>query len=580
MLAIALLGLVVGFAAATAIGSSNGLLPSVANRLGLGDVDPVSISLWFAVIAATCLILKSVFSFLLTRKTFSFLASRQALVAGRMSMKLLNQPLLRIYNRTSQANAYALTTGVSSAMLGIIAQAVVVASELALLAVLSIGLFLISPWVSLFTYAFFSIVALLIHRIISKRAGELGVTAAAADVESLTAMQNALRSYREAFVTGRRALYVRRFQEMRWVASTVQADLVLMTQVPKYVFDGALVIGGGLLVLSQSISNSIAQGLATIAVFYIASSRIMPSLMRMQGALIDMKHARGMAESTFELARELDYSAEEPSSNLDNYKGDLEAISRGLSQGYGQAAPGISMKNVSITYPGASSPALRGVSVEIPAGSATAIVGATGAGKSTLADLLLGVIDADEGTIHIGDTFPIDAIKNSPGLIGYVPQDIVVIAGTIRENVTLGLPAELVDDTLVWEALSRAAISDFLKEERKGLDTIVGEHGMRLSGGQRQRLGLARALYSRPKLLILDEATSALDASTESEITGALGKMRGETTQVIIAHRLATVQHCDQVIYLENGVLAAKGTFDEVRRSSADFDRQAQLLGL
>jgi len=164
--------------------------------------------------------------------------------------------------------------------------------------------------------------------------------------------------------------------------------------------------------------------------------------------------------------------------------------------------------------------------------------------------------------------------------MGYVPQEVAVMTGSVRENVALGVGLEAIDDELVWEALNRAQLADFLRERRDGLETLVGEEGMRLSGGQRQRLGIARALYSKPRLLVLDEATSALDADTESLISQTLDALAGQVTTIVIAHRLATVQNCDQVLYLAEGHLLASGTFEQVRRAVPDFDRQAQLLGM
>lgn len=155
-----------------------------------------------------------------------------------------------------------------------------------------------------------------------------------------------------------------------------------------------------------------------------------------------------------------------------------------------------------------------------------------------------------------------------------------MLTGSVRENVALGIPSEDIDNSLVWEALERAHLADFLRSSRDGIDTLVGENGVQLSGGQRQRLGIARALYSRPRLLVLDEATSALDAETERLITETLDSLAGDVTLIVIAHRLATVRHCDQVIYLDKGRITGSGTFTEVRAQVPDFDRQAELLGL
>ena len=157
---------------------------------------------------------------------------------------------------------------------------------------------------------------------------------------------------------------------------------------------------------------------------------------------------------------------------------------------------------------------------------------------------------------------------------------MALIPGDIRRNVALGLADELIDDDLVWDALARARIADFLRASREGLDTSIGERGIRLSGGQRQRLGIARALYSQPRLLVLDEATSALDAETELAIVQTLADLEGEVTTVTVAHRLATVRQATRVLYLQHGSVVSQGSFDEVRGRVPDFDRQASLLGL
>ena len=167
-----------------------------------------------------------------------------------------------------------------------------------------------------------------------------------------------------------------------------------------------------------------------------------------------------------------------------------------------------------------------------------------------------------------------------PGCIGYVPQHVALTNGTVRNNVALGLPSDEIDDESVWAALEDARLADFLVAHRQGLDTPVGEGGVRLSGGQRQRLGLARALYSRPIMLVLDEATSALDAQTEHAIGETLQGVHGRVTTIVIAHRLATLKSSDLILYIDDGGVAGRGTFEELRRTSQAFDQQANLLGL
>jgi ABC-type multidrug transport system fused ATPase/permease subunit len=240
----------------------------------------------------------------------------------------------------------------------------------------------------------------------------------------------------------------------------------------------------------------------------------------------------------------------------------------------------ISIKGVSLTYPNKQSPAIEDVSIVIPAGSSIAFVGPSGAGKTTIIDVLLGVLNPDCGSVLISGLPPLVAVAKWPGAVSYVPQDVVIAAGTVRENVALGYPVEEATDDLVLEALRVAHLDRFALDLPEGINTQVGERGAMISGGQRQRLGIARAMFTRPHLLVLDEATSSLDGETEASISEAIHALRGSTTVVIIAHRLSTVRNVDRVVYLSSGRVLATGTFDEVRLAVPDFDRQAKIMGL
>jgi ABC-type multidrug transport system fused ATPase/permease subunit len=223
---------------------------------------------------------------------------------------------------------------------------------------------------------------------------------------------------------------------------------------------------------------------------------------------------------------------------------------------------------------------LNKISFESDPGSVTALVGPTGAGKTTLIDLVLGIHVSKNKSITISGVDPRDAVSMWPGKIAYAPQDTVVIQGSIKQNVALGFNVEEIDDESVRQAIAIAQLDKFISSLPEGLDTEVGERGARLSGGQKQRLGIARALYTGPKLLILDEATSSLDGETELAISTALQNLGDDVTVIVIAHRLATVRSASQVIYLEEGRILAKGSFEEVRRQIPNFDKQAKLMGL
>ena len=576
LVGVLLLGLV-GALAVTVVQSqpAPGAVTTLADFLGLGDLSGQQLVLVFAASAAVVLLTKSVLSSYLTRRVLIFLANRQALVSARLTKELLSRPLTFIQKRSSQQTAFALIQGASAATIQILGQMVIAATEIALLVVLAVALLILDPLVTIGAIAFFGLVAFILQKAMGGWAARIGTTAALADIASLNAIQEAVSAYREVSVSNRRDFYVNRIGKFRWQAAKVAADQAFIGMLPKYIFEGALVVGGFALagVLFATQDSVVAVG--TLALFLAAASRVMPALLRLQGAVLTLRGAAGTAGPTFELARDLDNPLDIPEEVPDGV-----GIKAALREGHGDFTAEIMLQDVSVTYPGTNTPALQGVSLRIKPGESLALVGKSGAGKSTLADVILGVLDPDQGVAQIDGVLPGEAINRWPGAVSYVPQEVLLANDSIRCNVALGLPESAIDDELVWEALKRAHLDEYLRDQREGLDTQVGEGGLRLSGGQRQRLGVARALYTRPRLLVLDEATSALDAETEAAITDTIHQLEGSVTTVVIAHRLSTVRNVSHMIYLEEGVPVALGCFDEVRKQVPALERQASLLGL
>jgi ATP-binding cassette subfamily B protein len=240
----------------------------------------------------------------------------------------------------------------------------------------------------------------------------------------------------------------------------------------------------------------------------------------------------------------------------------------------------IRLRDVWFRYPSSHDWVLKGVNLTIPVGSRVALVGITGSGKSTIANLMLGLLTPGAGALEL-DGIGVDALELPAwqANCAHVPQAIHLLNGTVLANVAFGEPPEHVDEHAVWEALEAAQLDDLIAQLPEGLQTQVGENGLRLSGGQRQRLALARAFYRRSGFLVLDEATSALDNRTESEVIDALELVGRRCTTLVVAHRLSTVRRCDRIVELENGVLKAYGSFEELQHQSQAFDAMARLEG-
>lgn len=576
LLGILLLGLVAGLTASTFVSGSEPP-PSTGPLGSLQQLAQMPLVL-IAAIAALALMGKTLLSALVSRKMFVFYARVEADISARLASTLLNQPIALVNALSSQQRAYTLTTSVNSAVLGVLGSASVIASEFALILVVSGGLMLVDPLVSVFALAFFGLIGALLYSVVSRWASGLGRRSTRTFVACYEAIQEALLAQREIWVSGRQPIYVRNYHAVRKENALVEASHQMLGLLPKYVFELALIVGAGALVLSQFVGSSDpARSVGILAIFLLAASRLMPSMLRIQTAALTLRTSASQAAPAYELAYEFGDPEDDRLSISEQV---VSRTMQSISDNHDQLTAPVLVQGASYTYPGAHQPALKDITIRVPAGYSTAIVGRSGAGKSTLADLILGVAVPSAGSVEIAGMSPADIARKHPGAIGYVPQEVAILSGTIRSNVALGLPESKQTDELVWEALERAHLIDFLQEARLNLDSKVGEHGFRLSGGQRQRLGVARALFPRPKLLVLDEATSALDAETESLISETVRNLHTSLTTFVIAHRLATVVECDLVIYLDNGEVRAQGTFVEVRELVPDFDAQSRLLGL
>lgn len=518
--------------------------------------------------AVLLLVGRTVLSIIFTRKILLFFSRRGAKISADLTARLLSQQLSFIQTRTMQEILFATTSGVTIVTLQILATAVVLASDISLLVIMSIGLFVLDPSTALGLFLIFSFIGYLLHRILNVRASELGIQNSVLGIRSNERIVEVFSSYRESVVRNRRDFYARDIGRMRLELADNAAEISFMPYISKYVIETAVILGALLVGFVQFVFQDTAHAVATLAIFLAAGSRIAPAVLRIQQSLLTIRGSLGQAQPTLQLLEELG----DKSITINNDDA-INTVHTGFD-------PTIKIESISLTYPGGTKPAISGISLDLPRGASVAIVGPSGGGKTTLIDIILGVLAPDSGTVLVSGLPPLMAAARWPGAISYVPQDVSITSGTVRENVGMGYPLSAVTDKLVMNALALSHLHEFLENLPKGLETQVGERGAKFSGGQRQRLGIARALFTQPQLLVLDEATSSLDGETETNISEAINQMRGSTTIVMIAHRLSTVRSADLVVYLAEGKIVAMGTFEEVRSIVPDFNRQASLMGL
>ncbi len=525
-------------------------------------------ALTLGVLAASILTLKTILSVIFTRKTLFFLSRRGAHISASLIARVFNMPLVLLHKKNTQDLLYSITTGVNLITMGILGNAVTMISDLTLLIVLCAGLFVLDPVIAIGTFLFFGILAFVLYALMQIRARKLGEDAASLSIDSSQRILEVLESYRESVVRGRRFDHASEVIELRRQISEAYAEMQFMPFIGKYVMEASVVIGGLLICGVQFYLEDAKRAIATLAVFLAAGTRIAPAVLRLQQGAIQMRVNIGASKPTITLIDEL---------------ANQEPIQESLGKpsfSWPEFDPTIVINNVSLTYPESRQFAVEGINLSINPGEFIALVGPSGAGKTSLVDLLLGIISPSSGKVTLGGLTPLEVISRWPGSIAYVPQSVSLIEGTIADNIRFGYGRTVEDYTHLQRVLSAARLDQFVEKLAGGVDGVVRERGNNLSGGQKQRIGIARALYTNPKLIVLDESTSALDGQTEFEITESIANLKGKVTLIMIAHRLSTVLSADKIVYMDKGKILAIGAFEEVREQIPDFDKQAKLMGL
>ncbi|WP_203568004.1 ABC transporter ATP-binding protein [Aestuariimicrobium ganziense] len=459
----------------------------------------------------------------------------------------------------ARALGQSVSDGVGRVIGGLASLATQVLSVLVIISLLLVTM----PVPTLVAIVYFAITMLLIDRLLVNPNKSAGLLANQAGARLSKAMLQAVGAFREVKMHRAEGHFLHRYADANKQVQATSRRVNFLAQVPKQVLEVVTIWGMAILLIVISLTASDPGAMMpSLTLFVAAAMKILPTLSGMSATIGNVNYGRAGLAITADLLRQpLQRLAPESS-----------------PEGSTARAGSLEVDDVTFSYPDGHTPVLNGVSLNVPAGTSLAIVGSSGAGKTTLVDIILGLIEPTTGNVRYGGT-PITDFEWSQ-MLAYVPQDVYILDESILENVAFGVEPDQADEARVWDALRAVQMDSLVRDLPRRLHSGIGERGSRLSGGQRQRLGIARALYRAPNVLVLDEATSALDNETEHHVAKAVEALRGRVTTLIVAHRLSTVRSVDQLVFLEDGRVSASGTFAEVREQSAAFNRLVELGSL
>lgn len=493
-----------------------------------------------------------------------WLLGRTSRVSALLSTELMHRYLLSPYasHRTRRlSEVYRNITASSLQSASVLMAVLSLVTDFMLLAAITVVLAITAPLVTLATVLLFAAFVFGVQRSLRGLQSRIGEDIADSDLEAWSYLMPGLDGFREARLTSSARAFVDGYRRAKLRSAHATRQLAIVAEAPRYALEIGFIIAIAGISLILFTGGPPGQAITVLGVFAAASLRALPTLNRVAANLATVRSGRIgldiLTDVVAELAKEGAHD-EVPRSGT-AYVGDIR------------------LHDVHFHYPDADEDVVNGVSMTIEQNRTTAFVGSSGAGKSTLLDLLLGLLVPTSGSIECGGRSILDDRAMWYSGLGVVPQDVFLVNDTLTSNIAFGVAPELIDHVRVREVIAMAQLSDLVVDLPDGLDTVIGERGVRLSGGQRQRIGLARALYRNPTVLVLDEATSALDNVTESEITETLTRLKGSLTIIIVAHRLSTVRSADRLVFLKGGRVEAEGTFAELRVSSADFNRLVEL---
>ncbi|GAB4284183.1 MAG: ABC transporter ATP-binding protein [Oscillatoriaceae cyanobacterium] len=498
-----------------------------------------------------------------------FIYDKQIELSSRLFRAYLYSPYTFHLQRNTAELIRNLSIETSLFFVNVLAPGLLAFTELTILACIGLFLWLMEPVTFLMAGGVIGLATASFYRVVRLKLSQLGKYREYHQGQGIQTINQGLGGIKEAKVLGREQFFLNVYHHHNIASSRTFQYFDVVRQLPRFFIETIAVVGLMLILVSiLAQGRDLSDVIPTLSLFAASAFRLMPSINRILNSVTAMRFSSSSVYVLYQDFREL-------KPVLENRQ---LVDSRKLAEVQPVLATEIALQNVFYRYPGASDRALKGVSLTIPKGTSVGFVGSSGAGKTTIVDVILGLLPPTEGQVLVDGRDIYDDLSAWQRLIGYIPQSIYLCDDTLRNNIAFGIPANEINENWIESAVKSAQLTELVQSLPEGLDTLVGERGVRLSGGQRQRVGIARALYHNPEVLVMDEATAALDNQTEAGVMEAVEKLSGEKTLIMIAHRLSTVKNCDRLYFMSQGQIADSGTYDELCQRNREFQRMAQVV--
>lgn len=540
---------------------NDGLLGAFHDLLGSQSRNAFVVTL--AAVMIIAFVLKAVCASWLTWWSAGFIANLQTRTSRRLLTVYMSEDYLTHRTRNTAEVMRVIGSSVPAAHYSVLGGVLtLLTSGMSMILIAALLLF-VAPIPALVAAGYFAVVVYVIQRRLAPANRRAGIDAQHASWLSSHALVDSMHGYREAVLHDAQPFFIDRFDTGNRLAAAAARKATFLSALPKYLLELVTLVGLVLLIVVELLAGNASSAMPTLSLFVASTIKILPLMVGLTTTVGTIRAGREGLRLTVEALRGTKQAA--------------DAAPAQSSDAPMRRDAAIDLQDVSFRYPGGSRDIVQSINLSIPAGTSLAICGPSGAGKTTLVDIILGLIPPTSGTVSYDGVPTHLAGARWHDIVAYVPQDVYLMDASLAANVAFGVPDAERDDDLVLECMRHAQLEGLIAELPEGLSTLVGERGNRLSGGQRQRIGIARALYRRPQVLVLDEATSALDNETEHQITATMRSLRGTITTILVAHRLSSVRHVDTLAFLQHGRLEAVGSFDEVARQSPSFARLVAL---